>query len=95
MNNDHCVLLFTGEVERTGGEGCFDAGCCTAFGIDDGVGCLMAAPFEVLTAGIGLMVTSTFGAGVDRFKRNQERIAITDKTVKIRMSASPSHVIRK
>jgi hypothetical protein len=45
--------------------------------------------------GIGLIVTSTFEAGVELFKRNKERSAITGRTVNTRMRRNPSLVIRK
>lgn len=49
----------------------------------------------VLVVGAGLIVTSTSVGGVDWFQRNMKRSAMTGKTVKSRMRASPSLVIRK
>ena len=50
---------------------------------------------EGSTVGIGLIVTSTLGGGVDAFKRKRERSAMTGRTVKTRMRTSPSLVMRK
>jgi hypothetical protein len=89
------VLLLTGGVERTGGDGCFNAGCRTALGVGGGEGCLIAGYVEVLSAGLGLIVTSTSGVGVERFMTNKERMAMTGTMVKSRIRASPSRVIRR
>jgi hypothetical protein len=78
-----------------GGEGRAALGCRSAFGAGGGVGWWIVGYMEVLVVGIGLIVTSTFGIGVDRFKRNKERSAMTGKTMQIRMRTSPSLVIRK
>jgi len=61
---DYWVLLLAGGVERTGGDGCFNAGCRTALGVGGGEGCLIAGYIEALTGGTGLIVTSTSGIGV-------------------------------
>lgn len=70
-------------------------GCRIAFGVGGGVGWWIVGYTEVLAVGIGLIVTSTFGIGVDWFKRNMERSAMTGTTAKIRTRTSPSLVIRK
>ena len=89
------VLPLSGVVARTGGDVCFSVGCRTAFGVGGGDGCLIAGYVEVFSAGLGLIVMSTSGAGVERLMRNKERMAITGKTVKSRIRMSPSRVIRK
>jgi hypothetical protein len=58
------VLLLAGGLERTGGDGGFNGGCRTALGVGAWEGCLMAGYVEVLSAGLGLIVTSTSGIGV-------------------------------
>jgi hypothetical protein len=65
-----------------------------AFGAGRGVGWVIAGYMEVLAIGNGLIVTSTFGIGVDRFKRNKDKSAIMGKMVKTRTKTSPSLVIR-
>jgi len=89
------VLLLAEGVAKAGGDGCFDAGCRTAFGVVGGGGCLIAGYIEVLSAGRGLIVTSTSGDGVERLMRNRERMAMTGKTVKSRMRMSPRRVNRR
>ena len=96
LKGDYWVLLSAGGVERTGGDGCFNAGCRTALGVGAGEGCLMMAEFiEVLSAGLGLIVTSASGIGVAWFRRNKERMAMTGTMVKSRIRTSPSRVIRR
>ncbi len=70
-------------------------GCRSAFGAGGGVGWWIVGYMEVLAVGIGLIVTSTSGVGVDRFKRNRERSAITGRRVKTKMRTSPSFVNRR
>jgi hypothetical protein len=55
----------------------------------------MAGYVEGLSAGLGLIVTSTSGVGVDRFMTNKERMAMIGTTVRSRIRASPSRVIRR
>jgi hypothetical protein len=82
-------------VGNVGGVGCAALGCRSAFGAS-GVGCWWIVGYiEGSTGGADLMVRFTFGIGVDWFQRNKERIAMKGRTVKIRMSATPSLVIRK
>jgi hypothetical protein len=88
-------LLFLIGDESAGGEGRAACGCRSAFGAGGGGCCLIIGYIEVLAVGIGLMLTSTFGIGVDWFRMNKERMAITGKKVKSRIRISPRRVIRR
>ena len=64
LKDDYWVLLLAGGLERTGGDGGFNAGCRTALGVGAGEGCLMAGYVEVLSGSLDLIVMSTSGIGV-------------------------------
>ena len=69
--------------------------CRSAFGAGGDAGWLIVGYVEVLVGGMVLIVTSVSGTGVDLFKKNTKKSAMTGKTVKIRMRPNPSLVIRK
>lgn len=56
-------------------------GIRAVFGVGRGVGILRVGYIEGSTVGIGLIVTSTFGLGVDSFKRKRAIRAMAGKTV--------------
>jgi len=89
------MLLLAEGVIRADGDGCFNGACRIAFGVENGEGCLITGYVEVLLAGRGLIVTFTSGVGIERLKRNKERMAAMGTTVKSRMRMIPSRVIRK